>query len=124
LKTKISLILLIIVFLNLSACQSQSEDPAKDPLVFQGERVFSEQCASCHNIAGASALVGPSLEGIATLASQRVPGQDARTYLEESILQPEAYIVDGYSDLMPKTFANNLDQEKLDALLAYMLTLE
>lgn len=123
-KTKTSLLLLLIFLLTLTACQPQPEDPVQDPLVSQGQRVFSEKCASCHNTIGDTTLVGPSLDGIASIAGQRVPGQDARAYLEESILHPSAYIVEGFSDLMPPTLADTLEQEKIDALLAYMLTLE
>jgi len=45
-------------------------------------------------------------------------------YIRESILEPEAYTVEGYSPLMPKTYAASLDEEELAALVDYLLTLK
>jgi hypothetical protein len=39
-------------------------------------------------------------------------------------LRPDEYIVEGFSDLMPSNFGTTLSGEQLDALLAYLMTLE
>ncbi|MBE7531629.1 MAG: cytochrome c [Chloroflexi bacterium] len=86
--------------------------------------MFSQNCGSCHSTIPETVIVGPSLAGIASRAETRKPGQDGRTYLYTAILQPGDFLVDGYSDLMPATFGKQLTGEDLDAVVAYLLTLE
>jgi hypothetical protein len=62
--------------------------------------------------------------GIVQRAGSRVPDQDAQTYLLSSIIDPGSHLVEGYQDLMPATFGKRLTGEEIDALVAYLLTLE
>jgi hypothetical protein len=45
-------------------------------------------------------IVGPSLANVASRASEHKPGLSAEEYIRESILDPNAYIVEGFSDGM------------------------
>jgi polar amino acid transport system substrate-binding protein len=65
--------------------------------------------------------VGPNLDGIGARAATRVSDLSAVAYLRESILDPGAYIVEGYSDLMPSNYGSRFTQQELDALVAYLL---
>jgi hypothetical protein len=48
----------------------------------------------------------------------------AEEYLRESIVDPVAYIVDGYLvDAMPKGYKILLSEEDIDSLVAFLLTL-
>jgi cytochrome c2 len=78
-------------------------------------------CASCHTLDG-TALIGPSLQGIAGVAGTRVPGQSAVEYLRASIVRPSAYVVEGYDDLMTKTYGDTLSEQEINDLIAFMLT--
>ena len=70
-------------------------------------------------------LVGPSFDGIATRAAGRVPGLSAEEYLRESILDPDAYVVDGFpAGQMLQNFSELLTEEEIDSLVAFLLTLE
>ena len=73
---------------------------------------------------GETIIIGPSLAGIAGRAANRVEGQSAADYLQLSILRPGDYVVEGFSELMPTNFGTTLSGEQLDALLAYLMTLE
>ncbi|MBK8431610.1 MAG: hypothetical protein IPL28_10120 [Chloroflexi bacterium] len=65
------------------------------------------------------------MKGVGNRAAERVPGQDARTYLMTSILNPSAYLVEGFQDgLMPANLAKKLTGEELDGVIEYLLTLE
>lgn len=87
--------------------------------------MFSSYCARCHETGVDSVIVGPSLMGIATRASERVPGMDARAYIAQSILEPSAYMVEGFPDgLMPRELAEELTKEDVEAVVAYLLTLK
>ena len=93
----------------------------------EGREVFFSResgCSVCHSIEPGDSVIGPSLYGVATRAESRVEGLDARTYLWQSILLPDEYVVDGYpAGQMLPIYRERLSQEQLDALLAYMLTL-
>ncbi|MCS6836359.1 MAG: hypothetical protein NZ750_10115 [Anaerolineae bacterium] len=79
-------------------------------------------CAGCHNDQTA-----PAIEGVWTrtveqhLRDPRLAGYDARRYLVESIVMPNAYIVEGYvGDLMPSYFGQRLDLQQLADLVAFL----
>jgi hypothetical protein len=59
------------------------------------------------------------------IAGERVPGLTAEAYLRESIVDPNAYLVDDYTrGLMPRGYADNLTTEEIDSLVQYMLSLK
>jgi cytochrome c oxidase subunit 2 len=90
-----------------------------------GRRLFSQLgCNACHALtdAGARGTVGPSLDGIGARAASAVEGLDAASYVEQSILDPEAHIVEGFpSGVMPPNFGERLTAEELQALVDYLL---
>ena len=120
----------ICVFaLLIAGCSSgpgnaSAGDPTLTPTELRGSRLFSQYCSSCHATTSGTVVVGPSLAGVAQRAGARVPGMEPAAYLEASILEPEGYLVDGYENLMPGALAEALTQEEIDALVAYLLTLE
>ena len=83
-------------------------------------------CSGCHSLDGSEKVAGaraPSWQGISGRAGDRVPGLSAEEYLRESIVDPAAYIVDGYfADSMPKGFKILLSEEDIDGLVAFLLT--
>jgi len=90
----------------------------------QGQRLFQELgCAGCHT--GAPDAEAPPLQGI---FGEEVSLQSGETvtvdeaYLRESILNPEAKIVEGYQPIMP-SFQGEVSEEQLAALIAYIKSL-
>jgi hypothetical protein len=55
-------------------------------------------------------------------AAERVAGQSAEEYLHESIVDPGAYVVEGFSNIMPPNSGEKFSDEELQDLIAYMLT--
>lgn len=111
----------------LAACGGDAESAptaTTDPQVAEGERLFSRHCASCHATEPETVIVGPSLGGIAGRADTRIDGLAAREYIELSILRPDAYLVEGFEDVMPANLGKRLTGDELDALVGYLLTLE
>lgn len=120
------LLLPFITFIFTACSNITSEPPVRtlSPGETRGQAVFKANCATCHSISS-DVVVGPSLNGIATNASDRIPGMDARTYISSIILNPDIYNVDGYVDnLMPRNFKDLISEEDFEALVAYLLTLE
>jgi mono/diheme cytochrome c family protein len=114
--------LLFILSLLLASCASQPTTDLSDTDQV-GYQVFISSCASCHAISGDTRIVGPSLDGIATTASTRVVGMDAEAYIRQAILEPSAFINEGYQDIMPAALAQSLSSEELDSLVAFLLIL-
>ncbi|MBX6365323.1 MAG: c-type cytochrome [Gemmatimonadetes bacterium] len=111
---------------------------SSDPVAL-GEALFRRTppgCSACHSTAPGVNVVGPSLANAATVAAQRVESPDyhgkatdAAGYLRESILDPNAYVVQGPTfssggrSLMPSDFAQTLEPRQVDELVAYLMTL-
>jgi cytochrome c2 len=82
-------------------------------------------CRICHSLDLGVTLVGPSFDGIATRAATRVPGLSAEEYIRQSILDPNAYVVEGFpAGQMLQNFEDLLTAEDIDNLVAFLLTLE
>ena len=91
-----------------------------------GERVFNTAspitCTTCHSLDGTVGL-GPSLQGIAEQAETRIAGMSAEEYIRQSIIDTNAYVVDGFPEsLMPVNFSETLTSEELEAVIEYLLT--
>jgi cytochrome c oxidase subunit 2 len=81
----------------------------------------SAGCGGCHTFtpAGTDAEIGPSLDDLASDAEKA--GQPVHEYVRQSIVDPNAVVVEGYqSGVMPTTFGETLSPEELDALVAYL----
>jgi nitric oxide reductase subunit C len=88
-----------------------------------GESVFAGNCRACHSLDPDARLAGPSLAGIAARAATRRPGYSAEMYVYESIVSPNAYVVEGFhGDIMPAGFKQRLSAQELADLLAFLMT--
>ena len=99
--------------------------------VTAGRALFTEAslgsnagCSICHSL-GDEVKVGPPLGNIGVIAESRVPGVSAEDYLRDSILEPDAYIVDGYpGGQMVPDYERRLSTQEINALVAFMLSLK
>jgi mono/diheme cytochrome c family protein len=90
-----------------------------------GRELFEERvigvnggCITCHSLEEGASLVGPSLFHV----TSRVPGMSDADYIRQSIVDPDAYIVDGYdSGQMPGDWAQVLSEEQIESLVDYLL---
>ncbi len=97
-----------------------------DPVALGIAAFNAAGCIACHTVSGIStAIVGPVLDGIASRAGNTVVGLSTEEYIRQSIMEPNAFIVDGFAqDIMLQTFADTLTDEQVDNLITFMLTLE
>jgi cytochrome c oxidase subunit 2 len=95
-------------------------------LADQGRHVFeSKGCVSCHAMQGAT-KIGPSLNGLYGKKVELADGTSVvadDNYVRNSIENPQAQLVRGYSPLMP-TFKGLLKPSELNALVAFVKTLK
>ncbi|MFT5233454.1 MAG: cytochrome c oxidase subunit 2 [Candidatus Krumholzibacteriia bacterium] len=90
-----------------------------------GELLYTSQgCAVCHSLDG-STVIGPSFKDVygfefLTTDGTTVLADDA--YIKESILDPNASIIDGYLPVMTP-YAGILGDREIEAITAFMKTL-
>ena len=98
-----------------------------------GKAVFEQNnCGACHTLkdANAAGKVGPDLNSIGTSAAKIIqdPGYkgkatDAASYIRESIVEPNAYVVPNYPpNVMPQNFGQTISAKDLDNLVQYLLS--
>lgn len=95
-----------------------SADVSPDELVGIGEEIFhgAGGCEACHGL-GTRA---PTLLGeIGTRCGQRVEGLSCKAYLHQSLVEPRAFVVDGFQPIMPNLEAQ-LSGGQIWALVAFL----
>lgn len=105
-----------------SSFTATAPPPAAKGNAQAGKALFDAQrCWSCHTYTadGAHGSIGPNLDHLAADAKRANRGSLAH-YIHESIVNPGAYIVLGYSsDVMPTKFGS-LGTKKIDDLVAFL----
>ena len=95
-----------------------------ETLLEAGARQFQQLgCTTCHK--SDTSGRGPSLEGIFGTKEKMTSGEDIvvdEDYLRESILNPQAKVLNGFKPVMP-TFQGQISEETLIQLIAYIKSL-
>nr|WP_290666128.1 c-type cytochrome [Ardenticatena sp.] len=96
--------------------------------------MINQGCGGCHTMQGVDGMagsIGPDLTRIGSIAAERIAAPnytgEATTpeeYIRESIINPKAYVVDGFPPVMPETFKDSLSPEQLDALVEFLASLK
>ena len=132
-KKKLSVLFVFVLALSvvLTACGGGGGGSTDDAAT-AGEKLFNQTvigsqagCVSCHSLDAGVVIVGPSMDGIGSRAGSTVSGMSVDEYLEESILNPDAYLLEGFpAGTMPQVWQDELTSEQVDQLIAFMLTLK
>lgn len=102
--------------------EAPSEGPREPAALF-----VSMGCSGCHNLtleqsATSIGQPGPNMANLPEIAASRVAGEDAATYVHNSIVNPGAFVVDGYvNGIMPQNFADQMSEEEINALVEWLL---
>jgi cytochrome c oxidase subunit II len=89
----------------------------------QGRVFFQARgCIGCHSVSDKGLVsrmpMAPDLSGLAQRAASRRPGLAAEEYVKESVRQPQAYIVPGFTDIqMPTLPVSDADLQAITAFL-------
>lgn len=104
----------------------QEEKPETLSLPKKGEELMEHSgCLACHSLDG-TPKVGPTLKG---LFGRKVVLSDGKSliadesYIRESILEPNAKLVQGFPPVMP-TFQGILKEDDITAIIAYLKTVK
>jgi len=117
---------------------TKSSRATKERLEMGYDSYEAQGCVACHelNPIGAIGSTGPTNNKMATIAAQRIKeasytgnATNAADYIRESIIEPAAYLVEDYSNVMPlygipqnRTAVNGRCWADLDFMAAYPKT--
>ena len=139
LKTNLSILAVVIgclgVFTWVANAIPQIQSDVPEELVF-GENVSSEElvaagetlyngaagCTACHGLGERAPNLLTDHEGtglIGVRCASRVSGQDCKQYLHTSMVDPTAYLVEGFAPIMIDA-SRTLSSEQIWALVAYL----
>ncbi len=82
-------------------------------------------CPACHSVDG-SKIVGPSFKGLYGKSESMTDGSSVKVddnYIRESIYDPNAKVVSGYSPQMP-SFKGQINEAQLNAIIDYIKSLK
>jgi cytochrome c oxidase subunit II len=99
-----------------------SENAAGGSGAGNGAATFkSAGCGACHTFAaaGSAGKVGPDLDSLASTAQKA--GKSVEDYVHESIVDPNAYVVEGYQPNVMPSFEGSLSAEQIDALVQFLV---
>jgi len=100
-------------------------DATNGQTLFNQNNATGFACSTCHSPDSDAVLVGPGLLGIPTQAAVRVVGQSAQTYLFNSILHPNDYVVGDFAaNLMPGNYGDIYSTREIYDIVAYLMTLD
>ena len=109
---------------------SDGSDPTTPPVTFDPEAaargaVLAEgtACLQCHTVDGSGGVSGPTWKGLAGSDRPLTTGGFVvadNSYLFNSIVDPSSQVVAGFDDVMPSTFGDQLTEEEIDDLIAYI----
>ncbi|HZU07185.1 MAG TPA: cytochrome c [Chloroflexota bacterium] len=96
-----------------------------EPLARRGAELFTQfGCNTCHSTTG-QRLIGPPLNGLYGKPVRLANGQTVtadEAYLRESILEPDAKIVEGYpAEVMASALADKMNQIRQDDNVAALV---
>jgi len=124
-KTLLIILLLALALLVVAACGGggDSGGGGGDTDVAAGQKLYAQAvlgaqagCSTCHSLDG-STIVGPSMQGV----GGRLSADEIRT----SILDPDAALSEGFTaGLMPPVWSDELSDEQVDQLVAYLSSLK
>jgi cytochrome c oxidase subunit 2 len=105
--------------------QEQQNPTAGGDAAGQGKQLAqSLGCTGCHSVDGSKG-VGPTWQGLYGHEVQLTSGDTVTVddaYITESILHPEAKIVQGFPPAMP-SFDGRVDQDQIQSIIAYIKSL-
>lgn len=124
---------ILLLFAVLAAgCGGSSEGSGAD--VAAGQELFNQAvigssagCMTCHSLDKGVVIVGPSLAEWGHEAEEEGEdfGMTAEEFTRQSILDPNAVLATDFpADTMPKNWGDELTDEQLNNLVAFLLNLE
>jgi hypothetical protein len=101
-----------------------AEAAAPKPAANAAEAFNKFGCVTCHKVPGVEegGDLGPDLTKLAGAAGSRKPGLSGESYIIESILTPNAYVVKGFDpDVMPQDLGDQVSMTEMKMIVNALL---
>lgn len=104
-----------------------TEGPRDPEVLFNQPFPNGMGCVACHNMAADQTSanrgpVGPHVGNLYENAQTRVAGLSAEEYIHQSIVEPNAHLVEGYmAGIMPQTFGEQMSEEEINAMVTWLI---
>jgi mono/diheme cytochrome c family protein len=125
-KVSVFALLVMGAYTYLANSIPQLESRPAQELSLEGGNVTTEQLVKAgEGIFKEKGTRAPDLAGVGARAGKRKPGMSAKAYLIESLLDPGAYLVEGYPAIMPRIDRPpiGLNRSELWALVSFLESL-
>jgi len=120
-------LLSITIVISLTAC-NKNQPLEQGKILFQQVHIGKNNvigCISCHSLNAQIQTVGPSLSGLGLRAGKLVTDMTAAEYIEQSIINPDAYIVSGYAPAtMFAHYKTELTEAEINTLVVFLQNLK
>lgn len=100
----------------------ESGDALAGETIFHAGKNGAPACTNCHSLQTGTLSLGPVMIGISERAGSRIADISAHDYLHQSIVQPDAFIVPGFRKMMPPTYSEQLTEQDIEDVIAYLMT--
>lgn len=118
------LVCTFILSLFLTSCSSEPDLKEQGKIIFNKTHLGKDKvlgCVACHSIKTNIETVGPTMYGLKKRSINLIPNTSSKEYIKQSIINPNAYIVDGYlPGVMYSLYADNLSEKEINALVEYL----
>ncbi|HSG16634.1 MAG TPA: cytochrome c [Anaerolineae bacterium] len=134
---RFTLFFILVLALALVACGGDdggASEPAGEASASRGEELYKQTaigaasapgCITCHSLDADVVLVGPPHAGVATRAETAVAGMSSAEFLEQSIVEPDEVITEGFSPgVMYQNYGSDLTDQEVADLVAFLETLK
>lgn len=106
---------------------SFAEGATPEQLVSAGEELYAGAggCTACHGLGTRAPNLLTDEGGAGTIGARcatRVPGMTCKEYLHQSLVEPNAHVLEGYQPIMPD-MRRTLSEVQIWALVAYLESL-
>jgi mono/diheme cytochrome c family protein len=115
--------LLYTIIANAAEPQAASGDAVRGEDIYRHGVNGAPPCVSCHALEPGGFAIAPDLHGVAARAGERVAELTGDDYLHQSIVDPHAFIVPGFRDMMYASYAQMLGEADIEDLIAFLKTL-
>lgn len=91
-----------------------------------GQKVYQARCVACHQLSDAKA-VGPGWKGMFGRSEKMTDGTTIvadENYIRESIVNPNAHVVEGFPSGVMPTFAGQLSEQELMGVIDFIKTVK
>ena len=98
--------------------------PARSALVAAGEQLYNGAggCTACHGLGTRAPNLLTDDRGSGLIGSRctnRAPAMDCKSYLHESLVQPNKYVVEGFQPIMPD-MSKTLSPAQIWSMVAFL----